>query len=83
MTRHAEAGAAGAQAAHRAGLQVDARLLGLPLGGLPGVGWALQKRLTELQLDSVSQLRSAGRARLQRELGDKVPPWPVRTSHPH
>ena len=55
-------------------LQVDAVLLGLPVSSLPGVGWALQKRLTELKLDSVAQLRSAGRARLQRELGDKVMP---------
>lgn len=57
--------------------QADATLLSLPVSSLPGVGWALQKRLTELKLDSVSQLRTAGRARLQRDLGDKVGPIDV------
>ena len=53
-------------------VQVEAVLLGLPVSDLPGVGWSMQRQLTDLSISTVAQLRSAGRARLQRELGDKV-----------
>jgi nucleotidyltransferase/DNA polymerase involved in DNA repair len=35
------------------------------------VGWKLESRLADLVIKSVRDLRAAGRALLQRELGDK------------
>ena len=38
-------------------LQVDAHLLALPVGELPGVGWALNRKLAELGIETVSDVR--------------------------
>ena len=38
-------------------MQVDAHLLGLPVAELPGVGWALQRRLTELNMMTAADVR--------------------------
>ncbi|KAK9805394.1 hypothetical protein WJX73_010812 [Symbiochloris irregularis] len=52
--------------------QVDAHLLALPVAELPGVGWALQRRLTELEIATAADVRKKTRGALQRELGDKT-----------
>lgn len=46
-------------------------LLELSVKQLPGVGCKLEPRLVDLGIKSVRDLRAAGRALLQRELGDK------------
>lgn len=44
----------------------------LPVAQLPGVGWTLDKKLGELKIKKVADVRASGRAYLQRELGDKT-----------
>lgn len=48
---------------------VDAFLVHLPVGDLPGVGWSLQQRLGDLGIDSVAQLRVFPRETLQEAVG--------------
>ena len=43
----------------------------LPVKQLPGVGYKLESRLAELNIKSVRDVRAAGRALLQREVGEK------------
>ena len=53
-------------------LQADEELLKLRVGDLPGVGWAMQKKLEEkLGITSVADVRTSRRDVLQRELGAK------------
>lgn len=39
------------------GMQVDAHMLGLAVGELPGVGWSSRSRLTDLGIESVADVR--------------------------
>ncbi len=43
----------------------------LPVAQLPGVGWTLDKKLGELKIRTVADVRASGRAYLQRELGER------------
>ena len=53
-------------------LQAAEELLKLRVGDLPGVGWAMQKKLEEkLGITSVADVRASRRDVLQRELGAK------------
>ena len=47
-------------------------LMDLPVSQLPGVGWTQDKKLGELKIQTVADVRASGRAYLQRELGDKT-----------
>jgi DNA polymerase IV len=49
--------------------EVDAFLLPLPAGRLPGVGKINQERLAKLGIKTVGELRSLDRAQLEREFG--------------
>jgi DNA repair protein REV1 len=48
---------------------------------LPGVGWTLEKKLAELKIQTVADVRASGKAYLQRELGDKTGEQLWRSAH--
>jgi DNA polymerase-4 len=49
--------------------EVDAFLLPLPVGRLPGVGKVTEEKLIQLRIETVGELRSLERARLEDEFG--------------
>ena len=49
--------------------EVDAFLLPLPVGGLPGVGKVNEEKLAKLGINTVGELRSLERPRLEEEFG--------------
>jgi DNA polymerase-4 len=49
--------------------EIDAFLLPLPVGRLPGVGKVTEEKLTKLGIKTVGELRSLERARLEHEFG--------------
>jgi DNA repair protein REV1 len=54
------------------GTQALAFLAALPASSLPGVGWSLTRRLSDMGVESVAQLRSTSRAQLATKLGKSV-----------
>ena len=49
--------------------EVDAFLLPLPVGRLPGVGKVTEEKLTQLEIKTVGELRRVERAKLEHEFG--------------
>ena len=53
----------------------------LPVQQLPGVGWTQAKKLAELKIQTVADIRASGKPYLQRELGDKTGEQLWRSAH--
>ena len=51
---------------------MEPHLVLMPVSDLPGVGWSLSHRLTDMGISTVADLRERSSAALQRDLGAKT-----------